>query len=77
MSGLIDFRPVDRPRPAAPLSVDQVPLQQALLCDDCEMITRRSKHGRCGHCQSDAVISLARVLGRPSASATSDPVEVA
>jgi len=39
-----------------------VPLQQASLCLDCEMITRA--HGRCMACGSTALLGIARTLSR-------------
>ncbi len=41
-----------------------VPLQGAVLCVDCEIITE-SRGGRCRVCGGSALLSLARVLGGP------------
>ncbi|HVP43384.1 MAG TPA: hypothetical protein VMS96_08115 [Terriglobales bacterium] len=41
-----------------------VPLQGAVLCADCEIITE-SHSGRCRVCGGGALLSLARVLGGP------------
>ncbi len=41
-----------------------VPLQGAVLCVDCEIITE-SPGGRCRVCGGSALLSLARVLGGP------------
>ena len=41
-----------------------VPLQTAVLCADCEIITE-SCGGRCRICAGSALLSLGRVLGGP------------
>lgn len=41
-----------------------VPLQSAVLCADCEVITE-SHGGRCRICGGSALLSLGRVLGGP------------
>lgn len=41
-----------------------VPLQEAVLCADCEIITD-SHGGRCRICGGSGLLSLARVLGGP------------
>ncbi len=41
-----------------------VPLQGAVLCADCEIITE-SQGGRCRICGGSGLLSLARVLGGP------------
>ena len=41
-----------------------VPLQSAVLCADCEMITE-NRGGACRICGGKALLSMARVLGGP------------
>ena len=41
-----------------------VPLQAAVLCADCEVITE-NRGGHCRICGGSALLSLARVLGGP------------
>ena len=40
-----------------------IPLEIAMLCLDCQVITARGKHPHCEFCGSRAVLSLAKVLG--------------
>lgn len=46
-----------------PIEHDCVMLGVAQLCEDCSAITP-APHGRCGHCQSSALLSLVTVLNR-------------
>jgi hypothetical protein len=42
-----------------------IPLNEAILCVDCETITQRIPEGHCGHCGSDSVLQLAVALQGP------------
>jgi hypothetical protein len=42
--------------------LDAVPLRNAVLCADCELITE-TRHDTCRVCGSHSVLSLARLLG--------------
>ncbi len=53
---------MDDPTPLRDLNF--VPLQSAVLCVDCEVITE-SCGGHCRICGGSALLSLARVLGGP------------
>ena len=49
----------------APLrDLNFVPLQSAVLCADCELITQ-SRTGQCPICGGRALLSIGRVLGGP------------
>lgn len=67
MSSLLHFNPraaISMPPPQPrPVRTDQVHLREAVFCDNCEMITVRAENLRCAHCASDAIISLAPILG--------------
>jgi hypothetical protein len=42
-----------------------IPLEEAILCADCDMISR-AKDRRCRVCESEAVVSIARLLNHLS-----------
>ena len=44
----------------------EIPLTDAMLCAECEMVTVRAPDGRCAHCGSEAVMDLSRILNRGS-----------
>lgn len=44
--------------------VETVPLQQAVLCQDCETISRRTVTRQCAVCGSQATLDLAKILNR-------------
>jgi hypothetical protein len=44
-----------------------VRLQHAVLCANCELISE-ANNGRCAACDSEAVLSLSRILGSPAGS---------
>ena len=41
-----------------PHPVEAIPLDDAVLCQNCNVITRPSKHGRCPVCESEAILGL-------------------
>lgn len=43
--------------------VEVIPLEVAVLCVDCEMVTQ-SKQGHCLHCGSFSLLNLAGILNR-------------
>lgn len=49
------------PRPFDP--VESIPLAEAVLCANCNCITR-AKNGHCLVCQSRSVVNLATILDR-------------
>lgn len=44
--------------------VETVPLREAVLCQDCETISRRTMTRQCAICGSHATLDLAKVLNR-------------
>ena len=44
--------------------LDTIPVGEAILCLDCDMISRAKKGCRCTVCESGAVVNIARLLDR-------------
>lgn len=41
-----------------------IPRTSAVVCLDCDMVTRPTKEGRCGFCGSQAIYWLVRMIER-------------
>lgn len=39
-------------------------IQNAYLCEDCQQVVESDGHGRCGVCESSALLNLAKILNR-------------
>jgi hypothetical protein len=50
-------------RKALPESIETIPLDEAVLCVDCNRITR-AKNGHCLACGGHSVLNLAAILDR-------------
>jgi len=45
------------------MPVESIPLAEAVLCVNCECVTR-ARNGHCPVCESQSLVSLARLAGR-------------
>lgn len=51
-----------------PWHMDAVPFEDAVLCQNCRLITRMTQHGRCPFCKSESILALRNsVIGRDDA----------
>lgn len=60
------------------MTIDQIPLSEAVLCANCDFVTARQPDGRCSHCGSEALLAVSGMLEllNPPEPPQGDAVEV-
>jgi hypothetical protein len=65
ITALLEVLKEDSVEPTSKAFAGAIPLNEAVLCVDCQTITQRIREGRCGHCGSDSVMHLSIALQGP------------